>query len=46
MAGLQSIPQELIESASLDGANKWQLFKQITLPFRAPGSDRGGGSHV
>ena len=36
MAGLQSIPQELIESASLDGANKWQLFKHITLPFVLP----------
>lgn len=36
MAGLQSIPQELIESASLDGASKWQIFKTITIPFLLP----------
>lgn len=36
MAGLQSIPQELVESASLDGAGKWQIFKNITIPFLLP----------
>lgn len=36
MAGLQSIPQELVESASLDGAGKWQVFKNITIPFLLP----------
>lgn len=36
MAGLQSIPQELIESASLDGASKWQIFKTIMIPFLLP----------
>lgn len=36
MAGLQAIPQELIESASLDGAGRWQIFKNITLPFVLP----------
>lgn len=36
MAGLQSIPSELIESASLEGANKWHIFKYITIPFVLP----------
>ncbi|MHB1653858.1 MAG: carbohydrate ABC transporter permease [Desulfitobacteriaceae bacterium] len=31
-AGLQSIPQELYESAEIDGANKWQTFLYITIP--------------
>jgi len=36
MAGLQNVPQELIESASLDGAKKWYVFKYITFPFLLP----------
>jgi len=32
LAGLQSIPTELYEAASIDGANKWQKFWSITLP--------------
>lgn len=36
MAGLQSIPTELLESASLDGATKWQQFKHISVPFILP----------
>lgn len=31
-AGLQSIPEELFESAKIDGANVWQQFIYITLP--------------
>lgn len=36
MAGLQNVPQELIESASLDGAAKWDIFRYITFPFLLP----------
>ena len=32
MAGLQGIPQELYEAASVDGANKIQQFFNITVP--------------
>jgi raffinose/stachyose/melibiose transport system permease protein len=32
MAGLQSIPIDLYESAKLDGANFWQQQRYITLP--------------
>jgi multiple sugar transport system permease protein len=36
LAGLQSIPKELYEVASIDGANRWQTFWRITLPLLAP----------
>jgi ABC-type sugar transport system permease subunit len=36
LAGLQSIRQELYEAASIDGANRWQLFLHITLPGMWP----------
>ncbi|MDZ7300972.1 MAG: sugar ABC transporter permease [candidate division KSB1 bacterium] len=36
IAGLQNIPEQLYESARLDGANAWQQFKSITLPMLAP----------
>jgi len=36
LAGLQTIPSELYESASLEGANPWQLFWKITLPMLKP----------
>ena len=32
LAGLQDIPQELYEAASIDGATKWQQFLYVTLP--------------
>ncbi len=32
LAGLQTIPQELYESAKVDGANIWKEFRYITLP--------------
>ncbi|WP_264556748.1 carbohydrate ABC transporter permease [Halocatena marina] len=32
LAGLQNIPDELYESARLDGANAWQRFRRITWP--------------
>lgn len=36
LAGLQGIPKDLYEAASVDGANKWQQFHRITLPMLAP----------
>lgn len=33
LAGLAGIPKEVYEAASVDGANKWQEFFHITLPF-------------
>lgn len=38
LSGLQGIPQELYEAASIDGANRWQSFWRITLPLLAPTS--------
>jgi ABC-type sugar transport systems, permease components len=36
MAGLQSIPQDIYESASIDGAGSFQKFFRITLPLLIP----------
>ena len=36
LAGLQTIPNELYESAEVDGANKWQQFINITVPSMIP----------
>lgn len=36
LAGLQSIPTELYEAASIDGASKWQQFVKISLPLVKP----------
>jgi multiple sugar transport system permease protein len=36
VAGLQTIPPELYEAASLDGANAWQRFRHVTLPMLGP----------
>ncbi len=36
LSGLQSIPDELYEAASMDGANAWRSFRTITLPSLKP----------
>jgi trehalose/maltose transport system permease protein len=36
LAGLQIIPGDVYEAATIDGANKWQQFWQITLPLLKP----------
>lgn len=33
LAAMQGIPEELYESAMIDGANSWHRFVSITLPF-------------
>jgi multiple sugar transport system permease protein len=36
LAGLQAIPNDYYEAASLDGANGWARFRYVTLPLLAP----------
>ena len=50
LAGLQDVPEELYEAASLDGCNWWDKFKNVTLPciknvslFTQPYIMTGGG---
>ncbi len=33
LAGLQTIPEEVYESARIDGASRWQAFKNVTWPL-------------
>lgn len=35
-AGLQTIPAQLYEAASLDGASEWKMFWKITMPLLRP----------
>ena len=36
LAGLQTIPGELMESATIDGAGSWERFRYVTLPLLMP----------
>jgi len=36
LAGLQSLPQEILEASEVDGSTWWQGFRNITLPMMAP----------
>ena len=36
LAGLQTIPTELYEAATVDGANAWFRFRHITMPLLMP----------
>jgi multiple sugar transport system permease protein len=36
LAGMQGVPNELYESARIDGANGWQQYLHITLPMITP----------
>ena len=35
-AGLSQVPAELVEAAEIDGARRWQVFKDITFPLLLP----------
>jgi N,N'-diacetylchitobiose transport system permease protein len=35
-AGLSQVPTELVEAAEIDGARRWQVFKDITFPLLLP----------
>ena len=36
LAGLQGVPIELKDAAQIDGANRWETFRFITLPLLTP----------
>jgi raffinose/stachyose/melibiose transport system permease protein len=36
IAGIQAISPELIEAAKIDGANTWQILKNVTIPMVMP----------
>lgn len=36
LAALQRVPQELVEAAQLDGANRWHILRHITIPLVSP----------
>ena len=35
-AGLQGVPQDALEAATIDGASAWQKLRYVTLPHLAP----------
>ncbi len=39
LAGLQTIPDELVEAARIDGANSWQVFRHVTWPLLTPSAN-------
>ncbi|MBN1383159.1 MAG: sugar ABC transporter permease [Deltaproteobacteria bacterium] len=36
LAGLENIPEDIYESAKIDGASSFQIFRRITLPLLKP----------
>lgn len=36
IAGIQNIPGELVEAAKIDGASKWQILSNVTIPMLMP----------
>jgi multiple sugar transport system permease protein len=36
LAGLQTVPASLYEAATIDGANRWQIFRHVTYPMLTP----------
>lgn len=36
LAGVKQIPRDYYEAATVDGANRWQSFRRITLPLLNP----------
>ncbi len=36
LAALQTIPQDIYDSAAVDGVNRWQKLRHVTLPMIAP----------
>ena len=36
LAGLQGVPKELYDAASIDGAGRWACFRHVTVPMLTP----------
>lgn len=36
IAGLQNVPTDVLEAASIDGATRWQTLKHVTIPMVMP----------
>ncbi|MHB0877782.1 MAG: carbohydrate ABC transporter permease [Anaerolineae bacterium] len=36
LAGLQGVPDTLYEAAAIDGANRWGMFRHVTVPQMTP----------
>lgn len=36
LAGLQNVPEDLVEAARIDGANAWHVFRNVTIPALRP----------
>jgi multiple sugar transport system permease protein len=36
LAGLQSVPVDMLEAARVDGASDWQIFRRMKLPWLTP----------
>ena len=36
IAGIQNIPTDLVDASRVDGANKWQTLKNVTIPLIMP----------
>jgi multiple sugar transport system permease protein len=36
LAGLQTVPREMLEAAEVDGASRWQRFRYVTVPVMRP----------
>lgn len=36
IAGIQNIPTDLIDASKVDGANRWQTLKNVTIPLIMP----------
>ena len=35
-AGLQTVPQDTVESAKIDGASRWEVIRYVIIPHLAP----------
>lgn len=36
MAGVQGIPRDYFEAAAIDGADRWKVFRKVTIPLLRP----------